>query len=1731
MTSQLLATELANLVSESKRKNTDLRQAAEKSLEELKSLRGTTEAQIAAELAQKVNFVHPLIVACGTKNAKFTGIAIVCLLRLIVISALPRSKLNSILEALREATSAGVDAQLKVLQALPTLLQNYSADIKGDLLVTALNICFILQTSKNGIINNTSAATLQQLLVSVFDKVATEDKSSTDEEFVGDAPTRDGGVNLRSAAMDAYRVFRDICLLTENQRAEYIRFSGLPQPFGLELIESVLTSHAAIFASHPEQAHIIRSNVLPLIIAALTGKPRFPVAVRVVRILYKLLKWHLDILGSEGAEALDILAQVLDQDTLLWKRALCMEVFRGIFAEPALLRRIFSLYDAQEGEKKILQKITATFVRVSTEKPQVIGLGNQSTIPAANPYGSDGSSSEQVMLESSGVTGIISGSVGGDPHNVGISSQFSMVRLPCIDQLDKSEAPPVPESYIYALTLSCITSLSEGLAKFILPLTVPGDSRLKKRNLKNDAAGKASPASSDRAATPDVKPTSYIDTPDGTPDRTASLKRNPVPVNPLTLQDHPLIGEIKICADIIESCWPAILATCSTFLFSALDSEFYHGLVRAFQKFAHVAGLLQLSTPRDAFLTTLGKAAVPPNVFSACLNAGATKAALSTPGAESSNSLLNNARGLLSVDTLVNPTGSANERQRQTSVDASAPQTINTRNLLCMRALINLGIALGPRLSKSWSIILETLQQADFVLFITGKSPGKVPVVHSKTPDAKAESEATSLLTNFKAETRSVETAVLRLFESTVDFPNDAFVEVVTAVCSLLQRQTEPTSAASSRPQSPLAPPMLTTALRTPSGQHRKISFASIAPTSTPTQEDQFALTKLGDLAIINVERLLSYPPSVSGWNKMTTELSITLSAVDVAPIIRTRAADIIIRIVLDAAKAANSLGDDSRGKVQLRLLEAVQNALLPLQDEERQTSVAEHLTDVEIHKIILEGLKDLIEDCGETLVQGWEVCFQIIDSVFVQERTGAELHGPLTPQIRLATRSNRLIRPAFSSLQLICSDFLSSLPNPCFLILVDTLYKFCSQEDDLNIALTTVTFFWVLSDFLSNKNESLPISSDLVGNSEAELVKKASLADNGTSDAALWMLLLLRLTAVTADDRIELRNSAIQTLLRILDAYGDKLSPEAWSVCIRSVVFKLFSSIEEELKTVATIESGDKYRQDWHDTAVVILDGISGLLSNYLETLIEHPTFTTYWPELLGHFESMLDFHVLNINTATFKALSQILSQCQSASVKNFNSTSIELAWKLWSRGIPVSDQKNPEKLTDNQKCLLAYVAALLDVHKLMQADITVEQVARMLSLLEEAIQAAMPEAFVSDIDYMTPLQGQILEVLRTLRTDIPGVPSALIKQASSFVSLAYMKPRQHEKSNPNTKRTFIAISKSCMVFLKDLILARTSDLEIYTSGAYVAALEALSLPIVLKYSFPVITKSSQPWQEATTSALAILEATVPKLPVLPIPATALPDVWDMIVVITNSVTNAECEMQTGPNTLARDETFDVESFQRLLALIIPALGGELVPEKTRQMFAENLFQTSIIHPPSHAERDMIYGGDGGGASGLANLYQPRRGQTIDPEPCTRSKMSYVCLDQLFALVQSRDNASSEESYVRLARATAPYTILRSGLILRAYIADQPLRGRMPQPLSQRKELYHILKKLVDLQSEPAAIPDTPNVDSEKRKHLFRLYPLLSKAQVIAARGGDMTAVGLLAEAADAMGDELGLM
>lgn len=71
--------------------------------------------------------------------------------------------------------SAGLDVQLKVLQILPSLFQRYEISLSGQTLASTLEICATLQNAKTTAVANTAAATLQQLVVFAFEKVAKQD--------------------------------------------------------------------------------------------------------------------------------------------------------------------------------------------------------------------------------------------------------------------------------------------------------------------------------------------------------------------------------------------------------------------------------------------------------------------------------------------------------------------------------------------------------------------------------------------------------------------------------------------------------------------------------------------------------------------------------------------------------------------------------------------------------------------------------------------------------------------------------------------------------------------------------------------------------------------------------------------------------------------------------------------------------------------------------------------------------------------------------------------------------------------------------------------------------------------------------------------------------------------------------------------------------------------------------------------------------------------------------------------------------------------------------------------------------------------------------------------------------------------------------------------------------------------------------------------------------------------
>ena len=844
-------------------------------------------------------------------------------------------------------------------------------------------------------------------------------------------------------------MLNDICLLTEGQKPQFLRVKSLTQPFGLELIEAILSNHWDVFELHPEQTEILRSRILPLVIKIISERSSFPSTVRAVRLLYAIIKHHSLIPPSECEGGVELMIRLLEPDHgTPWKRALCMEVWKGIYAEPGLLMELYARFDEQQGRKDIVRNHLGILARLAAEKPEVIGLGQQSKVPATLPGPRD-QGTQQAVMEAGGLAGMIGGAVSSDDMEIqGISIQWSSVRVSCIDQLDKTDPPTLPESYIYSLALTCLNFFSDGLAKSVLPLTIANGNRDKKRAIlpvirSQDELSEPATGSPRRA------PMDLRDRPGKEP-----FEKLPDSINRLSVGQQHLHAEIKTATTMIEDCWPAILATCSTFLYATLDHSFFHSLVRCFQKLTHVAGLLGLTTPRDAFLTTLSKSAVPPHklLSNTLMSPGIPFAKGEDKAAE--------LKGFRFTGQSVAQSPSKPSDEFPGSTLSLAVSPLNARNLLCLRALLNLGIALGSLLGEAWSIIFDTWQQADFVIHTSSRDMRRHDMETDIDPAGQPSSHTANMPSEVESEVLAVDAAGLRLLESTAELSDDGFVSILNALSKLLglmsgiSTESGGSALSSPKPLSPLASP---TAL----GHKEHNTYKNHRNTASQIQVAQFCLNRFETIATVNMIRLTGNQPQVNGWTFLMKQLIQLACSSMSSSSIRLKSAEVLNTIVKEAATSTIDEKGESSNSIQLRSLEALQAEIYGLTQVTDQRSVSAVKIDVEVHQMALESLKVILENGGEAIITGWSIVFDIITSVFdpitaTQEgrsENGTTLELDVKPSIQ--AKSSKLIRSSFSSLQLVCSDFLSSLPSSCVPILVEALFIFCSQHDDLNISLT----------------------------------------------------------------------------------------------------------------------------------------------------------------------------------------------------------------------------------------------------------------------------------------------------------------------------------------------------------------------------------------------------------------------------------------------------------------------------------------------------------------------------------------------------------------------------------------------------------------------------------------------------------------------------------------------------
>ncbi|KAF3030089.1 hypothetical protein E8E15_011223 [Penicillium rubens] len=1705
MSSQFLQTELANLVHESRRKNSDLRNAAEQSLNELKALPSTSEAQIAADLVRKPNFVEPFIIACHTRHAKLAGIGVICLQRLIASRSLPSSRLKDVLGGLKETTSLSLDIQLKILQSLPSLLQFYSNELSGELLANTLEICATLQASKTIAVSSTAAATLQQLVVSTFERVSSEDSLPKDTKITTTIKVDGQSLDIGYFAYDALQVLDDLCRLIDGEPLQFLRTRTLSPTFVLELIESILLNSGRLFVGHPELSQVLRVRLLPLAVRCLSERYSFAQTVRVARILLILLKRHMSLLTTECEMALSLITHLVEPDgTAPWKRLLCMEVFRGLYSEPGAVRLIYTLYDGEEGRKNILRDHMAALVRLASEKPSLIGVSNQSTVPSRAEH-SRSTTEDQITLETGGVAGVIGSTVPPSETKVpGISTQWSVVRTPYIDLLDKTDPPTPPDTYIYSLVLNCISSFAEGLAKFILPLTVPDLKQRRKNRLMSPVQG------------PDSARTSQDFTAEPTRGQsTSSSKKSHVPVNPLDLQSHVQYSAIKTCAGIIENCWPAVLAACSTFLRASLDDEYYHNLVRAFQKLAHVAGLLRLTVPRDAFLTTLGKAATPASA------GGAKSNNVSATGSQQGDTLQKKRR---SAD-LSNPTSLSTELTGTTAGEGP-PVSLSTRNLLCMRALLNLGIALGPTLDQpAWSIIFETLQYTGLVIGMSSSAMVKSASGTGETPVTPGNDVPTA---NLGTEVIAVQAASNKMLESTSDFPSSSFEEILFALLNLstFTEQHRNQGDAQEASELPRTPQSSQKSGRLHQGS-RRVSH-TVGKSRMQDEELKFVLEKGNELAKANLRRLSSLEEDDSTvWDLLTQSLISASANTTVSPNLRLQASTILNSLVFSTMKQRDEDDEKVYNQVQTRNLQTLKAQVASLYASDMHTSKSLPITVIEIHEQTLEVLNNILEQYAETFVDGWHLIFDLISGVFQLAPdlgTGDQSSTPIERRSSALPAGPRLVRAAYKSLHLVASDFLSLLPAPCLLSLVNAFSSFASQTQDFNISLTTTSFFWNVSDFLQGQIEQISIGHVDVSVSEEKLATLAHEEDPSISRNSLWLLLLLRIVDITTDSRPEIRNSAVHTLLRIFDAYGQQLSPEAWRLCLNMVLFKMAEGIETPLlqaKNNRSSAKSDDFKA-WVDTTVVMIKGLSNLMTNFFETLVHDEKFDQSWKRLLKYLQSLINLHILDFSEATFSSLSAILLRVQNGG--ELSNDALECAWLLWANGHPAGDEKMLDLDQPNQDAALAYLRTFQQVYRLYKDQLTTKHIENVLHHLSLLVWNSVSPRYSPDVDRPSALQALVIDCIKTLCLEKEE------SQPDILLCLAELSDSALSKWSPggDTRRpAFVAFSK-CTIDLVSWYIAEFGiKQDVFTNGALAKTLEHLGALIVQKYTWQGKDREPFLWQNATTVSLNVLQIAVPYVEGQYTKAneSETSEFWQRIVDITNGIVSARgFQTQQLPNArITADEAFDIKAFNRLKTLILPSLGAAAIPDAVRRDFARALFHSSFIYAPLRFDLPT---------SGLENaplqdFYTVRPGRTFDPPPTLRPGIAYVLLDTLFELAahsqaKAETEADAPSPQTLLARSISPYLLLRCAVSLKSYIADQPLRGLMPQPTPARKALLHLLLRMVELKSEPSAIPDPPSLktvsvaeagDAEEhhyRKHLEWIYPLAVRAVQVAGKERD---------------------
>lgn len=673
--------------------------------------------------------------------------------------------------------------------------------------------------------------------------------------------------------------------------------------------------------------------------------------------------------------------------------------------------------------------------------------------------------------------------------------------------------------------------------------------------------------------------------------------------------------------------------------------------------------MLGLTTPRDAFFTSLSKYAVPARVVSSL------ESYVESQTPRSTSSFSEN----LGLSGPIQPPG------------------LSERNMACLKVLISSAVFLAGSLGDSWFGVLEVLQNADYVLTSKGAQstiPGgkramlspnaaSIPAgrsVSSMSSTIQAGQPRHSLLTDLDAET--LQLAMQRLFDASKNLEDSAYKCFIGALCRLSAEMVEMQSGGgnggvldldSHEDISNIAglSPRSTPHRRRVSGIHIPRTLVSIfalqlyeAHNAHFQRSGDFGITKLGGVALLNIHRLIYRSPDVA-WNPTTSHLLAIINIPYAPQYIRVQAANVLDEILVIVPRHLSTTGD-LQAQVQKQVLNVLAQQVVP----DPATSVIAASTSIELRRMGLETLHQILQASGHTLVIGWETIFRMLESVC---RPGppvrsesidsvSVLSNPPSPSLRskplvlgLGNPSEKsytaLVKIAFQSLTLVC-DSISSLSPAHLRLCISTLGQF-GRQADTNIALTAAaSLLWSVSDAIQSKRRN---------------------ADEEPEYSELWMFLLLEVLGLCTDPRQEVRDGAIQTLFRTMQLYGSTLSLETWDQCIWKVTFPLLDAITAEIRHLATCNDPPDASpiQAWDDSKILALQSIGSIFYEFFASkIMQLDSFSKAWDVFVTHIQDTVLLDSRAISAPALRCLEKAVKVSPSLDLPPIVS---EVLFRVW--------------------------------------------------------------------------------------------------------------------------------------------------------------------------------------------------------------------------------------------------------------------------------------------------------------------------------------------------------------------------------------------------------------------------------------------------------------------------------